>query len=231
MVINNMKTILVAVSGGPDSIYLLNKFRGNKKFNLIVCHINYKKRKSADRDEKIVENFCKNNNIKLETLIVTKEVEEQYIKFPNFQEKARHIRYDFFQKIGKENNTNILYVGHHKDDFIETAIMQERRSNDYLFYGLKEKNFLKDLTILRPLLNIYKNEILEYLFSNGISFGIDETNNDPKYERNKVRINLSKQSFKEKENIYKHFKTINKSKELISKKGRFYSFVQLSESE
>ncbi len=148
-----MKNKIIAVSGGPDSMYLLYKMikkYSNKK--LVVAHVNYNFRKESIKEEKMVFDYCRNKNIKIEVLNVKENVLLKYNDIKNKQKKARKIRYDFFENIAKKYNTNIIYVAHHKDDFIETAIMQEKRSNDYSFYGLKKNNKLSKINVKRILL-------------------------------------------------------------------------------
>jgi tRNA(Ile)-lysidine synthase len=126
---------------------------------------------------------------------------------------AREIRYDFFVEIANKINAETIYIAHHKDDFIETAIMQEKRSSELPFYGIETNVKFKGLIIKRPLLKEYKDDILVKLENKKIPFLIDQSNFSNKYERNRIRINLSKKTFKEKKKIYKHFQMINKSNE------------------
>ncbi len=108
--------LLLAVSGGPDSMALLNDY---KKSKVVVAHINYKKRADSDIDQKIVEDFCAKYEIPCEVLVVTKEC------VGNFQKWARDIRYEYFKKIYQKYDCKKLLVAHHLDDFIETAIAIE----------------------------------------------------------------------------------------------------------
>jgi len=224
--IKKTNTILVACSGGPDSMFLLKTLNNkkNKKETIIVCHVNYKLRESAERDQKIVEKFCSDNHLKLEILTISDSFNSQYAKIKNFQSKARQMRYDFFARVGKMYGSNLIYVAHHKDDFIETAIMQENRSDEYLFYGLKKENVFKGMVIIRPLLNIYKSEILEELKRERIMYGIDESNANPKYERNLIRSKLDRVSIKEKDKIYKLYSKLNRKREVLNKTvDKFYN--------
>ena len=72
--------------------------------------------------------------------ILTEEVKEKYSHISNKQSMARRIRYDFYKQIANELEITKVFLGHHKDDFIETAIMQESRSNDLPFYGIEKIN-------------------------------------------------------------------------------------------
>ncbi len=227
-----MKNKIIAVSGGPDSMFLLNKMIGKNNGKLIVAHVNYNFRKESIKEEKMVKDFCLFNNIKIEVLNVDEEVMSQYEKEKNKQKKAREIRYDFFKKIAIKYNTNQVYIAHHKDDFIETAIMQNKRSNDYLFYGLKKNNKIKEIYLKRILLNKWKSEIIKKCNKKNIPYMIDSSNYSNLYERNRVRNDISKLEISEKENIYKEF--IKKNKKLKSKYknvNKIYDYWSLSKYE
>lgn len=166
----------------------------------------------------MVLDFCRRHNIKVKILNVDKDVLAKYDSFKNKQSMARHIRYDFFMELVKEFNSKVIYMGHHKNDFIETAIMQEKRSTELLFYGIKKSSNYKGLTIKRPQMNIYKDRILHNATRKNIPFMIDQSNFDPKYERNALRIRLSQKSNKELEKLYKHFRDINRSRQVLDRK-------------
>jgi len=100
--------------------------------------------------------------------------------------------------------------------------MQEKKSKDYLFYGLKKENYYKGFILKRPLLKIYKKDIIDFLIKNEIKFANDKTNLLPIYTRNIIRSNLKKKTFEEKEVIYDNFVQINKTKENIRKKVKIY---------
>lgn len=190
------KKYIVAVSGGPDSMVALDMAR-KEKLDLIVAHVNYKQRDSADRDEKIVRDYCQRYDIPF--------FKSNYVnieKSGNFQRDARVFRYDFFQKLQTENNADNLIVGHHKDDDIETYLFQKQRNMLSDYVGLAEKNKIYGFNVYRPLINMTKQDILEYCATHDITYGIDESNLETDYTRNKIRHNLAKLSKKEYDDIY-----------------------------
>jgi len=203
--------VIVAVSGGPDSMYLLVKLM-DKNLELVVAHVNYNLRKQSINEEKYLREFCKENNIKIYVKNIVDDDWKKYSYLKNKQSIAREIRYSFFQEVSKKNNIDTIYIGHHKDDFIETAIMQSNKSEDYFFYGIKEKSKYKNLIIKRPLLNIYKNEIIKKLDEKKIKYFLDETNYKPIYERNRIRKTLSSKTSLEKNKMFLDYQEINKSK-------------------
>jgi len=184
---SELKYSLVAVSGGSDSMALLDMlYKQNKK--LIVCHVNYNVRESAFRDESIVENYCKERDIKLEVL---KGFEYQKSE-GNFENWARVIRYNFFKEIYKKYDCDYLYVGHNLDDLLETYFIQKERNSKCDFFGLKEESFIYEMKVKRILLDYSKEELKIYCENNNIEYGIDETNFDETYLRNNIRHNVIK---------------------------------------
>lgn len=214
----NKRTIIVGVSGGSDSMTLLDILLKKNKYKIIVNHVNYHFRVDSNYDEEIVKEYCNKNNITLEILSVNDELYNNYNYLKNKQSIAREIRYDFYLRNAKKYQASKLYLAHHKDDFIETAIMQESRSNSLFFYGILEKSYYKDLKIERPLLNLYKEDIIKYCSENNITFATDSTNLKPIYERNRIRIKLLEKTKKQKEDIFNYYKKINKANELKRKK-------------
>lgn len=177
----NLKYI-VAVSGGPDSMFLLDNLVKND-FDIVVAHVNYHKRWSSNVDQKIVEDYCKEHKIPLEI----KNVKPDEYGKGNFQDQARVIRYNFFNDIAHEYQTYNLVVAHHIYDLLETYLIQKQRKAIVSYYGLKFKNTYKNLSIYRPMLELKKEDILDYLTLYRIKYGFDETNELEIYERNKIR--------------------------------------------
>ena len=193
---------LLAVSGGPDSMFLLNWYKGK---NIVVACVNYNIRKDSNNDQKIVEDFCKENNIPYEIL----STKEKYDG--NFQNWARNVRYDFFKKVYVKYECNQLLMGHHRDDFLETALMQQRSGRTPEYFGIKKSNVINGMQIYRPFIDLYwKDEIMLHLKRDKTPFAIDSSNSDPVYERNKIRIELKEKTVKEKKSIVQWFKMSNK---------------------
>ncbi|WP_434333585.1 tRNA lysidine(34) synthetase TilS [Mycoplasma capricolum subsp. capricolum] len=191
--IDTNKKYLLAISGGPDSVFLLcNIVKIIDSKNLVVCHVNYNFRSDSINDQKIVINFCKKFDLKLEILNINKDYS---LLKENFESWARFQRYDFFNKIAKKYQIYNLLVAHNFNDLIETYLLQLQRNNLVDYYGLKTVSHYKDLVVYRPLLDIKKSEILDYLKTNQISYAIDSTNTDIKYQRNKIRSIIDESIF------------------------------------
>lgn len=111
---------VVAVSGGPDSMFLLEQMR-LLGYSFVVCHVNYRKRLDSDYDERLVSDYCKKYNVKLFVYYPT------HFSSGNFQASARKQRYDFFFRIATEIATNKIVIAHNFEDSLETYIMQKER--------------------------------------------------------------------------------------------------------
>ena len=187
-----MSKCVVACSGGPDSMALLDQLNKQGK-DIVVAHVNYKHRDTADRDENIVKDYCEKYDIPVR---VCYPVHEK----GNFQAWARDVRYAFFEEVSDEFDTKLLYVAHQMDDVIETYLFQKNRNIICDWYGLKEKSVRHGYQIVRPLLNFTKSELQQYCNDNGVSFGIDESNLTNHYTRNVIRhTQIEKMDRNEKE--------------------------------
>ena len=183
-------------------MFLLNKYK-NKK--IVVAHVNYNQRSDSIVDEEIVTSFCQKHSIKLHILKVAKT------PYGNFQSWARKIRYDFFKEIYEKYLCKKILIAHHKDDFLETALMQQKSGRTPRFFGIKRKNKLDNMNFYRPFVNLYwKDFIIKQNKKLKITFAIDSSNAKPIYERNKIRKELATKSIGEKQNMFEWFTIANK---------------------
>lgn len=174
---------IFAVSGGPDSMAMLDMF---KRKALAVCVVNYNKRPDSSKDVEIVVKYCQEHNIKY----YVKEIDKKFYKNQqniNFQTLAREIRYNFFAEIAKIEQNNHVFVAHNLNDDLETAHMQFARDSKALFYGIRPKNEVFGLKIKRPVIHLKKQTLLRYCEEKEINYAIDSSNEQDIYERNKVR--------------------------------------------
>jgi len=188
--ISNNDKILVGVSGGADSIcllYALHWYSKRNKISLAVGHVNHMARgKESSNDAEFVNKICK--NLKLPFFLKEIDVNRESIKLnKSFQETARIIRYKFFDEILKKILGNKIALGHSADDQAETILLNIIRGSG--LQGLIGMPQIRG-NIIRPFLNVYRNEIERYLIENGISFRNDLSNHETKYLRNKVRKKL-----------------------------------------
>ncbi|ATQ35842.1 tRNA lysidine(34) synthetase TilS [Mesoplasma entomophilum] len=223
--INTSLSYLVGVSGGPDSMFMLNELIKMNVKDLVVCHVNYKFRNDSDNDQKIVEKFCEKNNLKLEKLVI--EQDYSLLK-ENFESWARKIRYDFFVEVSKKHNIKNVLIAHNRNDLVETFLLQQERKSYVKHYGLNKTSMYKDLIIVRPMLNILKSEILVALKEEKVAYAVDSTNEDIKYKRNKIRAELSENSFNK---IEKEINLLNSELEKISLQVDWYVNNNMSADE
>ena len=175
--------VIVAVSGGPDSMFLLRVLQDRLNKKIVVAHVHHNLRKESDEEAQKLEEYCKDNNLVFEMYRI-----EQYPNNKFSEESARKIRYEFFDKLIDKYNSDILFTAHHGDDLIETILMRLTRGSNLKGYaGIREISEDRGYKIARPLLFITKDEILNYLDSNDIWYAIDISNKSDKYKRNRIR--------------------------------------------
>jgi len=181
--------IILACSTWPDSMFLLYKILESEyKKNLIVCYFNHKTRAWTDIEEAFIEKLWKERWFKVEIAECDFKKIKKLYPSKSFEELAREKRYAFFNAVMNIYDTKKVITAHHQDDKIETFLFNLARwSKLSWLINMTEHSW----NILRPLLNIQKTNILEYLHNNNLDYKIDETNTDTeKYTRNHVRHNI-----------------------------------------
>lgn len=185
--INENDKIICGVSGGPDSICMLDILKDLKeelKFELIVCHVNHLIREEAISDEEYVVNYCKVNNIKY----YVKRIDVKKYANNNKQgteEAGRTVRYEFFDEILQKEGANKIAIAHNKNDKIETIIMNVLRGSGIA--GLKGIEPKRENKYIRPLIETERKDIEEYCLKNNLEPRIDKTNFINDCTRNKIR--------------------------------------------
>lgn len=197
------QTWIIGVSGGGDSMALLHMcIKAN--MNIIVAHMNYQKRDSADRDMNGVIAYCKAHNISVEVRMQ----EEQCIE--NFQAFARKKRYAFYHDLIKQYQAYGVLVAHQLDDHLETYLMQKRRNMIPQAYGLRDHIDVFDCHVVRPLLSYTKLELEEYCKQHGVPYWLDESNLSDDYTRNQIRHTMIEpMSYEEKQQLNEAIKQEN----------------------
>ncbi len=219
--IENGDKIVVGVSGGPDSICLVDllnniKNDGKIKFEIVICHINHMIRDEAKDDEEFVKKYANAKNIP----VFSKEIE--VLDLANKQkigteEAGRNARYEFFEEILQKINGTKIATAHTKNDNAETVLMNLIRGSGTS--GLKGISPIRDKKYIKPLIEISREEIEDYCKENNLNPRYDKTNAENIYTRNKVRnilIPLIKKEFNP--NIVD---TIDRLSELVAKENNF----------
>jgi len=177
------KNLLIAISGGIDSVVLTHLFH-RLKFTISLAHCNFSLRgKESNEDEAFVKELGEKLQIHTYSIKFDTEAyaEEKGI---STQMAARDLRYDWFQKIAKENNIDYIITGHQKDDVLETFLINLTRGT-----GLDGLLGIPEIqgNIVRPFLLFSRNEILVYAAKKKIPWREDRTNSSIRYVRNKIR--------------------------------------------
>lgn len=182
--------IVAGISGGADSVFLfLYLLQVQKEYNLRLCfvHVNHGIRGSeADRDERFVEELCEQNGVMYK--VFYKDIPKMAQEMSMTEEEAGRVyRYECFEDVRKELGYNKIAVAHHQDDQAETVLFQLLRGSGFRgLGGMRAKN----TDVIRPLLAVKKQEIVETLEKKGQSYCTDSTNNEDEYARNQIRNHL-----------------------------------------
>ena len=187
--IQNGDRIVVGVSGGPDSICLINllykiKNEGKIDFELCVCHINHMIRKEASSDEEFVKQYCEARKIPFFVKHAKVEKISKELKIGT-EEAGRKVRYEFFEEVLKKTNSNKIATAHTKNDNAETVLMNIIRGSGTS--GLKGIRPIRDEVYIKPLIDIAREEIEEYCDIENLNPRHDKTNDENIYTRNKIR--------------------------------------------
>ncbi len=176
-------SLLLAVSGGIDSMVMLSIFR-QLNYSISVAHCNFSLRgKESDNDQKFVLEYCSRERIPFftKTFNTLKFAEENGL---SIQMAARELRYSWFEEVRSENNFDSILLGHNWDDVIETFFINLARGT-----GIKGLTGIKPSNgrLARPLLYASREDIEKYASDNKIDYREDSTNIETKYKRNKIR--------------------------------------------
>ena len=185
--------IIVGVSGGADSLYLLDVL-WRLKYPLVVVHINHLLRTSAGDDELLVQREAEARGLeyRVNRKNALEFAHEQKIAV---EEAARTIRYQYLYQEAEVSGAQAVAVGHTADDQVETVLMHLLRGAGTaglrgMSYRALPNTWSEQIPLVRPLLGVWREEILNYLDQQGIIPTLDETNRDTKYFRNRIRHEL-----------------------------------------
>lgn len=184
------QTVIVAVSGGADSVTLLHtlsRLSNDLKITIIAAHLNHGIRgEESDQDQEFVEKLCSHLGIKL----ISKKVDvpslsaEQHI---GIEEAARRVRYEFLQTVAEQYCADKIATAHTADDQVETVLINILRGTG--LDGLSGMPAVRD-NIIRPMIDVTRADVESYLKGNGLSWRTDSSNLSAEYTRNRVRLEL-----------------------------------------
>ena len=196
-------TVVVAVSGGPDSmalLHLLLQLKTEKNINIVCAHVHHNIRVESDQEKEFVESYCQAHQIIFEYLKIT-----EYHK-TNFHQDARTIRYRFFEQLIHKYHASYLMTAHHGDDLIETILMRlVRGSSLYGYHGFSKITHIGDYSLVRPLITVTREEIMNYIEKHQISYVTDMSNYKDDYTRNRYRKYIVPKLKEENPQVHKKF--------------------------
>lgn len=222
------KTLVVAVSGGPDSLALLDllyQIKEQYQFRLLAAHLDHQLRPDSFKEEKVISAYCQNKSIEL----INEKWPQSLQPLGGVEAAARKYRYDFLVKIMRNYQGDYLLTAHHMDDLLENILLKFIRSgNPSEMNSLRAISEMQGMTLLRPLLNVTKADLLEYDKKHHIPYVIDQTNNEDDTLRNKLRHHviplLKKENKKIGQNALRFSKEVSLLTSIVDE--RFAQFDQ-----
>ena len=215
--------IIVGVSGGADSI-CLSSILNRLGFKLIIAHINHNLRgEESKRDEDFVKNFAAKINSEFELMSADVDKIARELKIST-EMAGRNIRYDFCKKLSQIYHTDYIAVAHNKNDSAETILLNIIRGA-----SLNGQKGIMPIngTVYRPLIEVARSEIEEYLSENNIPYVTDSTNNENIYTRNIIRHSVIKTIEEINPNI---INTLLANAKIISDDNLYLDKMALNES-
>ena len=197
-------SLLCAVSGGPDSTCLLavcDYFSNKYGFKLAIAHIHHNLRgKKADQDAEFVKRIAQKANLTFHLQQIDVIAFQKKHKLC-LEEAARELRYETLATIARQNKYDRIALGHHADDVSEQLLMNLLRGTGIkgltgivpkrnFALGSTENHFKKEIQLIRPLINVYRKDIIGFLKDIHLPYVIDESNHDKRFLRNRVRHEL-----------------------------------------
>ena len=178
--------LLVAVSGGVDSIVLLDLLLTIPEVDrpeIGVAHVNHQLRKESEAEAEMVRQLCEEKDLPLYTYVWEPQLEQR-----NIESRAREVRYDFFSKVYKREGYTGLVTAHHADDMAETLIMKLTKGTQWAnLASIKAESSRLGMKIYRPLLSFSKLDLRKYATDKKLFYYEDQSNYSLEYQRNRVR--------------------------------------------
>jgi len=180
------KRLLVAVSGGPDSIVLLDALH-RERFSVVIAHCNFHLRgEHSDEDAAFVRGLADKYQVPYCQIdFDTKSIAVE--RKVSIEMAARDLRYEWFEQMANEHKCDLIAVAHNADDVVETFFLNLTRGS-----GLQGLSGMAELRgrVVRPLLKVSRKQIMDYIAKHNLQYRIDATNLETIYTRNKIRHNV-----------------------------------------
>lgn len=209
--VNRISRLAVAVSGGADSIALLHliaEWSEARNVDITVFTVDHNLRPESKLEIAYIEKLA--DRFKFDFVPLSWNPDD---KITAIQERARKARYDLMSENCKKLRIPLLLTAHHFDDMLETYLIRKSKKASSLALLPNITYFWDNIWIVRPLFDIKKNELIEYLLKNNINWFEDQSNQSDKYERNRIRKNLLTLNKAQKANLLSEYNSsIEKAK-------------------
>lgn len=196
-------TIVVAVSGGPDSmalLHLLLEVRKEIPIQVVCAHVNHNVRLESADEKLFVENYCLDHDVIFEHMKI------DHYGHDNFHYEAHERRYSYFEQLVHAYQAKYLFTAHHGDDLMETILMRIVRGSTLRGYSGFSKVFsMNDYKIVRPFIELTKENIILYNQNNGVCSVTDSSNEKDVYTRNRFRKYIVSELKKESSVVHEKF--------------------------
>lgn len=207
----SINNIVLAVSGGSDSIALLmltHQWAKDHNVNLIVISVDHNLRPES----KIENEYVRNLSHKLGYQHYVLHFNHQN-NFANLQSRAREARYQLMTELCLKLDVLTIFTAHHLDDYIENYYIRLEKKSSIFGLSNSNINWSNNVRIIRPLFNISKQSLVDYLIANDIKWFEDESNSSDKYTRNVIRKKLTREDTNKKDRMIDKLHAINKQVE------------------
>ena len=182
---HNITNVLVSLSGGVDSMVLLEIFHkirenqrmqmNNKTFDIICCHMNYKNREESDCERDFLIEYCKSKDVIFDYKDL--DFKRNETKRSDYEKETRNIRYSYYKKLCEQYDCNGVFLAHHKGDTAENVFNNIMRGGREItdLSVLKKNNNILNVNVYRPLLDYYKQPILDIAEKYSVPYFLDST--------------------------------------------------------
>lgn len=196
------KPLVLSVSGGVDSMVMLDFLR-RSRLKVVVVHFNHQKRRISDKEAKMVQDYCDQFHIQYNYYRLT-------VNSSDFQNRARILRHRHLEEVASRLNTPYIFTAHHLDDLLENVLMNLTRGSNLLGYaGMRQITEMGDYIYVKPFLYHDKESLIEYAKRHNVPYMDDESNYTTEYLRNRYRLTIVPIMKQENPNLLQVIKQYN----------------------
>ena len=202
------ETVVLAVSGGVDSMVLMHlfaEFAKDFELTLVVAHLDHQRRAHSALDAKLIRQVAKNSGFAFELDTLPKQGEAG-----NFHAYARSYRYGFLKQVAKDYQATKVATAHHAEDHLETVIDHLLKTDVPAgLIGIRPVGTVEGVCVIRPFIEIKKQDLYEYAQTFHVDFHEDESNASDEYLRNRIRQKIVPPMRQEREDVFRHVRNLS----------------------